>query len=347
MLKGWRMFLNTRIGVASLLVAIFALVTSFAEAITIERSDNILTSVDQCTLMVSGIIVKGDAAKISTLIEQDTWLIPNYPRIGDNENYVVCLTGPGGSYLEGIAMAHVFSKFDVATSVPDRASCLSACAVAFLGGRRNFRSGAGYAPSRHLFPDSKLGFHAPQLVIKDGKYSQEAVLAAYKIALDSITELQASARELYIDKDLIRKTVAHRGEDFFYVNTVDDMAYFNITLLGYRERAIEEDTRRAACWNAFHWHYHPDNMRFNSEEWSRVFSDNFNPLGDLRPQGTYVFTPFDGEVICNVTKPDNAPDSGSIQVILSESPDLSDPMVSIYTTPMILMRGNRTLSSTR
>lgn len=341
------MFYKSRTGALSVLVAVFAMATSFAQAINIEQIGSVQTSVDKCTLLVSGTIVKGDAAKISTVIEQETSLIPNYPGIGDNENYVVCLTGPGGSYLEGITMAKVFSKFDVATSVPDKASCLSACAIAFLGGRRNFRSGVGYAPSRHLFPDSKLGFHAPQLAIEDGNYSQRSVLAAYKIALDAITELQASARELYIDKDLIREIVAHRGDDFHYVDTVDDMAYFDIILLDYRERPIKEDTRRAACWNAFHWHYYPNNERFNSEEWSNAFSDDYNPLGNRRPAGTYVFTPFDGYVVCKVSKPDNAPNSGSVQVILSESPDLSDPMVSIYTTPMILMRGNRTLSSTR
>ena len=211
---------------------------TFAHAVTFERSGNLQTTVDKCTLTISGTILKGDAAKISAVIEQDTSSIFNYPGIGVDENYVVCLTGLGGNYLEGFRMAQVFSKFFVATSVPDKASCLSACAIAFLGDRKNFRSGEGFAPSRFLFPDSVLGFHAPQLSIADGNYTQEAVLAAYKVALDAISELQAHARDLYINKDLIREAIAHRGDDFYYVNTIDDLAYFDITLLGYKKRTI-------------------------------------------------------------------------------------------------------------
>ncbi len=301
----------------------------------------------QCSLRLDGPIEKGDAAAVEQRLAADTGKVSNYPSHLPQEQYVVCLSGPGGNYLEGIALARLFSRFDVTTRVEDGKSCLSACAIAFLGGRYNSRSGEGFSASRLLSPDSRLGFHAPQLVVADGDYSRDQVLASYTIALDAISELQKHKKDLFVDDDLIAEIVAHRDEDFYYIDTVDDLAYFDIDLIGYRDNAIRSDTRKAACWNAFNWLLVDQNVRMSDAEWEQVFTqkgDNFfrAPRPDI-----YVFTPFDGPMYCHVSKPASAPDSGPVRVVLSEFDNLSDPRGEYYTTPLILMRGNRTLPTTR
>lgn len=317
------------------------------DAVTLEELSKKQTSFSNCSLQVTGAIVKGDAEKIEAVIAEATKQIFNYPNPDFDKQYVVCLSGPGGNYLEGIKIARIFSKFYVTTIVRNNETCLSACAIAFLGGRYNSRSGVGFSSSRYLFPDSTLGFHAPQLQVNEGDYSQKAVLTAYKIALDAISEIQKSARKLFIDEYLITEMFAHRGSDFYYISTVDDLTYFDIGLLGYRERKIQTDTRRAACWNAFNWNVTDNNNRLSSDEWNDVFQQKSDTLFGSKKRDTYTFFPFDGPMYCKISRPSNAPNTGPIQVILSESEDLSDPRAFFYTTPLILMRGNRLLSTTR
>ena len=301
----------------------------------------------QCSLRLDGPIGKGDAAAVEQRLAADTGKVSNYPSHLPQEQYVVCLSGPGGNYLEGIALARLFSRFDVTTRVEDGKSCLSACAIAFLGGRYNSRSGEGYSASRLISPDSRLGFHAPQFVVADGDYSREQVLASYTIALDAISELQKHKKDLFIDDDLIAGIVAHRDDDFHFIDTVDDLAYFDIGLIGYRDNAVRDDTRKAACWNAFNWLLVDRNVRMSDADWEQVFAQKGDSFHRAPRPDIYVFTPFDGPMYCHVSRPADAPDNGPVRVVLSEFDDLSDPRGQYYTTPLILMRGNRTLPTTR
>lgn len=304
-------------------------------------------SVDNCSLRVEGPIEKGDNQRVEALLRASTSEIFNYPDFKPENQYVVCLSGPGGNYLEGIALAKTFSSFDVTTLVEDGKSCLSACAIAFLGGRINFRSGEGYSPSRVLFPGSRLGFHAPQLTVGDGEYTEQQVLAAYDVALNAISALNSNAKTLYIDDNLISEIIAHRGEDFYYVDTIDDLSHFDIRLAGHRDNPIRNDTRKAACWNAFNWLLVGDNTRMTDEEWSSVFNDNSPGFLDSSRKDIYTFYPFDGPMYCHVSRPPDAPDIGPVQIVLSELQDLSDPRGRYYTTGLALFRGNRTIDTTR
>ena len=242
--------INTR-RMSVLLLACMAIGAGNASALTLEEGTAALGSVNECSLRLDGVIEKGDNGKIAAHIKAATSRFEFYPDTSVDKQYIVCLSGPGGNYLEGIELAKTLSSLDVTTKVEDGQSCLSACAIAFLGGRFNTQSGEGYFPSRYLFPGSRLGFHAPQLTVPDAGYTKEEVQKAYGLALDAITELNAASKDLFISPDLIAAIVRHRDEDFYFIDTIDDLAHFKIDLAGYRKNTVRDDTRKAACWNAF------------------------------------------------------------------------------------------------
>ncbi len=329
-----------------LLLACMAIGAGNASAITLEEGTGALGSVNECSLRIDGVIEKGDNAKVADHIKAATSRFEFYPEVLRDKQYVVCLSGPGGNYLEGIEIAKTLSSLDVTTKVEDGQSCLSACAIAFLGGRFNSQSGEGYFPSRYLFPGSRLGFHAPQLTVPDADYSKDQVQKAYGLALDAITELNAASKDLFISPDLTAAIVRHRDNDFFFTETIDDLAHFRFDLAGYRKNAVRDDTRKAACWNAFNWKYIGANRRMSDEEWTNAFADT-STEDEKVPKGIFLFFPFDGPMFCRVSIPYPDAETLQIKVVLSQNRDMSDPAGEYYAEHTILYRGTRKIGETR
>lgn len=95
-----------------------------------------------------GTIIPGDAARLVAMLNA---LPPSdgYPGIS--------LNSPGGSLIEGILLGQAFRQFGVETVVRSGKECHSACAVAFLGGTRQYATGKGVG--RTLEVGAHLGFH--------------------------------------------------------------------------------------------------------------------------------------------------------------------------------------------
>jgi hypothetical protein len=70
---------------------------------------------------------------------------------------VVAFDSPGGNLVAGIEIGRAIRLKDFSTAVPANATCASACAVAWLGGRQ-----------RLMGANARIGFHAAYLV-QDGK----------------------------------------------------------------------------------------------------------------------------------------------------------------------------------
>jgi hypothetical protein len=87
------------------------------------------------TVRVSGEYRHGVAAAFAETLER-------YPDAGTVE-----LRGPGGRQSEGLRIAHLIERYDLATVV--KTHCASACTLAFVAGRE-----------RTLLGDAGLGFHA-------------------------------------------------------------------------------------------------------------------------------------------------------------------------------------------
>lgn len=184
-----------------------------------------------CTLRLSGQITQGDSDRLRSLLERDGYLDD-----GSNSTQALCLDSPGGALDEGVRIAEVLRDFYVPTVLPAGARCLSACAVAFMGGTYRFDI---YTPlQRSMHPTATLGFHAPSLEIPDGSYNKATVTRAFDLAIDAIARI---ARDLdqpnamtgvnRFPRSLMAAMLRHRGEDFLWIDTVERATVWGIDVM--------------------------------------------------------------------------------------------------------------------
>lgn len=308
-------------GLVSALAALVMAATQAHSAI-LEESGPVQTDPGiGCSLTLSGEIGRGDADALSARLDALIAGIDNYPSGRPEQQIVLCLQSPGGSFVEAVAMARAIHQRDVTTRVSPGESCLSACAVAFLGGRFNSRSGEGSWPSRYLHPDARLGFHAPALILPEGDFTREDAQRAYDIAIEAVGLISLEARTLGLPQDLLTAMFTHHGEDFFYVTTLDHAAYFDIRLYGYDLPAIRRETTRHACMNAWHWH-----VGFNVVGETLTDYNNFAVTFADAGNGIQRFSPFDGDMYCrHLTIQTGGGERDN--VILSEWPGMENPRV--------------------
>ncbi len=74
-----------------------------------------------------------------------------------NSDFTVDLSSPGGSLSEGLKLGNLFRERKFSTRVRAGQSCLSACAIAFLGGTIEGVTKDGVW--RTMEPGARLGFH--------------------------------------------------------------------------------------------------------------------------------------------------------------------------------------------
>ncbi|ORE92804.1 hypothetical protein [Aurantimonas sp. 22II-16-19i] len=212
-------------------------------------------------IALSGAIGKGDAAKLAAVVADLC-----RKRECDYQNTAAMLTldSPGGSFGEGIAIANLMREKSVAAIVEDGAVCLSACALAWLGGSSfHATGGVGTYVDRYVEPGGRIGFHSP--------YISPAAMAA--LPEDQRLDTQASGLRLGIST-LVRfladfavsplvidRIVAMGPDDVMAIETVADVVAFGgelppvpVSTLGLDRRAIT----RAVCEKLLALHYRAD-----------------------------------------------------------------------------------------
>ncbi len=106
--------------------------------------------------LVSGEMVDGDLLRLQAEIA----------KMPPDRAITVYLDSPGGSLGEGVRMGQFFYSARIATAIKgQQGRCLSACAIAFLGGRDS----ATGQPRRIKPSTAQLGFHAFRLTFDDKK----------------------------------------------------------------------------------------------------------------------------------------------------------------------------------
>ncbi|MCB8840244.1 hypothetical protein [Aurantimonas sp. VKM B-3413] len=103
-------------------------------------------------ITLAGTIGQGDADRLRALLARAE---------GKEKlryNATVALNSPGGSFLEGMALGQLFRENMLKTVVRSSDACLSACALAFLGGSETLPN--GFTIRRILEPGGRLAFHA-------------------------------------------------------------------------------------------------------------------------------------------------------------------------------------------
>jgi len=184
-----------------------------------------------CHVFFEGEIKQGDARKLKNYIESEKRTIEG--QIGE----LLCLDSEGGSYIEGLALAKLIMEHQIGTMVRAGADCLSACAIAFMGGL--FWDHGNLYPNRVLDIKARLGFHAPTLVVEDGRYNRNTVEASYDAAIGAIAELIGLAKTAYGGKqgvifplELLAEMLKRKGSDMYFVTTVGEANKLDIRLHG-------------------------------------------------------------------------------------------------------------------
>lgn len=156
-------------------------------------------------IVLTGSIQAGDADRLKVLI-------------ADGEPTIVSLSGDGGDYREALAIARILNDDLAMTIVEDGASCLSACAIAFLGGKADTDDSGDYAAARSIAPTARLALDAPGLDVSDTGLSSETVQVAFARMLEFISDFVAASDALYIKADAAAEMLKPRGGEMFVLN---------------------------------------------------------------------------------------------------------------------------------
>lgn len=179
---------------------------------------------------LSGLIADGDVDKATE----------NLATCNTNQNFDVTrfvLSSSGGSLREGIRLGRFFNSNAIGTLVAAKTSCLSSCAVAFMGGVLHADWGNKALPHtwRTIAPDAILGFHAPFLPAN--LYSaipnkSESILfdKIYSSALTTAAELLLFSTEVDWPTELMQRMLDTKSGQFVFVKTVRDLGKWNIDL---------------------------------------------------------------------------------------------------------------------
>lgn len=180
-----------------------------------------------------GEIAQGDVQRLDAALvasgfsySQDPW-----------RRIVVSLDSPGGSYHEGLDLALAFRKRGLATVVHSGDQCMSACAIAFLGGTalpkdpeqaRDKDPLPDQLPDRSLEPRAVLGYHAPYLALTGERYDASVVADAYRSAVLAISRLIAVADKLYVVPAELPRLLAPTKDEIFVADDADSIRVLGI-----------------------------------------------------------------------------------------------------------------------
>lgn len=233
-----------------ILATICGMLAKSATAAEISETGKDVTAISECSMMVTGEIKKGDASRIEALLAkwQERQPRANYESKYAGLDYVVCISGTGGDYHEAIKVAEVFVKNVVVTSVPVGGSCLSACAVAFMGGRDCCVELGRTMIKRHLSAESTLGIGAPTLTPGQKIFTSQEISETFDRSLDVITALQNKSEDLGVGTKMVNTLIAHRAGNYHLIKpdpgykhnflNADGIVFQDIWIPGFNRRGI-------------------------------------------------------------------------------------------------------------
>jgi len=186
----------------------------------------------QCTHKMVGEIVAGDAEKLAAMIDN----LPGQDH--DNLNFIICMDSTGGKLNEGLRIGALLNENYFGTYVPKGATCLSACAVAFMHG--TIAAWEYLVTFRMLHPEATLGFHAPALGIEanaDQMVPFALVQGAYQATMTTIADIVEGASKPVsnfsapiIPLSLLSHMLGTGPDEFVYVDNLHKAFMWNITI---------------------------------------------------------------------------------------------------------------------
>ncbi len=232
-----------------------------------------------CSVRLTGLIESGDADRLRALLEQV--ISPDYDDLGP----AVCLDSPGGSLNEGVRIAEVLGSLYTASVVPEGARCLSACAVAFMAG--TFGSWEEVFNVRVMHPTAQVGFHAPALSISEGVYDRGSVERAFDVAVDAIARIAGDmnvklpeSQANRFPRSLLAQMLVHRGEDYFWIDTVEKAGAWDVWLISDRRPELDKEALIRLCKASERWIEDRPKMAFQPDDWDLMAEGYVEGGGD-------------------------------------------------------------------
>ncbi|OOY16615.1 hypothetical protein BMI85_05965 [Thioclava sp. DLFJ4-1] len=209
---------------------------------------------DYLHIRIEGEIEPGDAEKFGEIVaERASEIFDQTTSLGANQkNVVVSLNSGGGDFYAGLKLSDQIVGFETYVGKGDQ--CLSACAIAFLGGAVRMARGAKEMPIRHIHSDAIVGFHAPfssitsAIQVPDGTpFSKElSKLIAnqfYAQAQDAINEITKRMSTWELAPDFVFAMIGKKyrqndtrplAEQYLLLNTVAALKATKTTLIADR-----------------------------------------------------------------------------------------------------------------
>ena len=180
-----------------------------------------------CFATLTGPIAAGDADKVAQVINTRT---KGQYNVDPAHGSRLCLNSEGGSLAEGVKMSKLFNEKGIGTAIGRGHVCLSACALAFMGGTHFTESDIGDLPNRILHPLGRLGFHSPSLQVEAGSYDEATVTKAYDVALKSVSAVLEMAARNRFALSLSVQMLATPSNTMYDVTTVGEASRWGIAV---------------------------------------------------------------------------------------------------------------------
>lgn len=188
---------------------------------------------------IRGPFIQGDSdklRKILTRLKAKPAAFPEAPLA------TVELSSSGGDLNEGMRMGYLFREFDVATVVRKGDICLSACALAFLGGT-SYRDSSDAAASLSLEIGGRLGFHNFSLTPDSVKQQTpknpvQGRLQGFEEARAGAATVMRYAADLGIAPHFVALLLTMPPEEFAYVNTTEEFLNLRVCPIGLGRPSI-------------------------------------------------------------------------------------------------------------
>ena len=184
---------------------------------------------------LTGLLRQGDSQKLRSML---TVLKSGTTSASVATQVTVELSSLGGDLHEGLRAGYLFREFDVATVVRKGDICMSACALAFLGGAQGSPERAA---CRRLEVGGKLGFHSfwlnPNSAVADVRAG--ARQQGFTEALAGAASVVRYAADLNIDSKFVAGMLATPSDEFVFINTVEDFLTLGICPGGIGRPSID------------------------------------------------------------------------------------------------------------
>ena len=204
------------------------------------------------TIRLSGPIEEGDADKLRVIL---TRLKTTTPPTLDRPLATIELSSAGGDVYEGLKIGYLLREYSVASVVRARDLCLSACALAFLGGTGS-RAGPIFVPSRSIDIGGQVGFHNFSLntnseLVPEAKDARAGLIVGFSMARGGASALVRYATTMGIDMSFVASMLGRSPEQWEYIDRAQTFMALQVCPIGAKPpRQSPAATAANICNNA-------------------------------------------------------------------------------------------------